>query len=271
MSLRLFRRLVLLEASKLMSYRGDFWITAVANLLATIVVHWFLWKAVFETTGAETLGDYTFPALMTYLIGVNLIGRVVRGADLQMGIASEIYDGGLSRYLLYPTRYLPFKYAQHLGAIFPEVLQMFLFAGILVALFGLPADSGVTLISIALTLPTLIVANLLYFLLSTPIQFTSFWADNVWSLGVLLRFTSLLLGGAMLPLTMFPEETREFLRYLPFVACYEFPVRVAMGKVSTMAEYAQGLSIGLAWCGVIGLACLPVWRRGQLGYTGVGI
>ena len=158
-----------------------------------------------------------------------------------------------------------------LGAIFPEVLQMFLFAGILVALFGLPADSGVTLISIALTLPTLIVANLLYFLLSTPIQFTSFWADNVWSLGVLLRFTSLLLGGAMLPLTMFPEETMEFLRYLPFVACYEFPVRVAMGKVSTMAEYTQGLAVGLAWCGVIGLACLPVWRRGQLGYTGVGI
>ena len=271
MSLRLYRQLVRLEASKLMSYRGDFWITAVANLVATIVVHWFLWRAIFATTGADTLGGYTFPTLMTYLIGVNLIGRVVRGADLQMGIATEIYDGGLSRYFLYPTRYLPVKYAQHLGSIFPEILQMFLFTGILIAAVGLPAESGVTVGTILLALPLLLIANLLYFLLSTPIQLVAFWADNVWSLGVLLRFTSLLLGGAMLPLSMFPEQAAELLRWLPFVACYETPVWVAMGRIPLGEEYFIRMGIGIAWCGIVALACLPIWRRGQLGYTGVGI
>ncbi len=267
---RLFRMLISLEARKLMSYRGDFWITAVANLIATVVVHWFLWRAIFSTTGAETLRGFTFEAIMVYLIGVNLIGRVVRGADLQLEIAGEIYDGGLSRFLLYPTRYVAFKYAQHLGAILPEVVQMFLFAGGLIAIFGLPADAGFSVGTIAMTIPALWVGNLLYFLLSVPLQFVAFWADNVWSLGVLLRFISMLLGGAMLPLAMFPEEAAHALRWLPFVACYEFPVRVAMGEL-TGAEYLVGLAAGLGWCGVVALASVPVWRKGQLGYTGVGI
>jgi ABC-2 type transport system permease protein len=267
---RLFRHLVTLEARKLMSYRGDFWITAVANLIATVAVHWFLWTAIFETTGAETLGGYTFPSIMVYLIGVNLIGRVVRGQDLQMGIATEIYDGGLSRYLLYPTRYVLFKYAQHVGAIMVEVLQMFVFAAIMIAAVGLPEGAGITLSTIALTLPLLWIGNLLYFLMSVPVQFVSFWADNVWSIGVLLRFVSMLLGGAMLPLAMFPDWASETLRWLPFVVCYEFPVRAAMGQL-TMVEYVSGIGIGLAWCGLVALVSLPLWNRGQLNYTGVGI
>ena len=43
-----------------------------------------------------------------------------------------------------------------------------------------------------------------------------------------------------------------------------------MGELGPV-EYARGLATGLAWCGVIALACIPIWRRGQLGYTGVGI
>jgi ABC-2 type transport system permease protein len=267
---RLFAHLASVEARKVLGYRADFWVTAVANLIATVLVHWFLWRSIYATTGAETIAGYTFPAMMTYLIGVNLIGRVVRGSDLPLALANEIYDGSLSRYLLYPTRYAFLKYAQHIGMMVPELLQMALFALILIAIFGLPADSGFTVGSIALVLPALVIGNLLYFLLSVPLQLVAFWADNVWSLGVMLRFASMLLGGAMLPLAMFPEGVAQTLRWLPFVSCYEFPVRVAMGQV-TAAEYAAGLATGLAWCAAVALATVPVWRRGERGYTGVGI
>ena len=36
----------------------------------------------------------------------------------------------------------------------------------------------------------------------------AFWADNVWSLMVTQRFVSALLGGAMLPLAVFPESAQ---------------------------------------------------------------
>ena len=268
---RLLLQLVRLEASKLMSYRGDFWITAVANLGAVLVVNYFLLSSIFATTGKETIAGYSFPGMLTYLIAVSLIGPVVRGSDLQMGIASEIYDGGLSRYFLYPTRYLPFKYAQHVGSILPLVVQMAIFTTILIVTIGLPADSALSARSILAALPALAVANLLYFLLSAPIQCVAFWADNVWSLGVMLRFASMFLGGAMLPLDVFSPAVQEFLRWLPFVACYEFPVLVAMGEITDPGDYFSRLALGLGWCALVAAACRPVWKRGQLGYTGVGI
>jgi len=253
-----------------MSYRGDFWLTAIANLFAAILVNWFLWKSIFYTTGAQEIGGYSFEILMTYLIAVTLIGRAIRGADLQLAIATEIYDGSLSRYLLYPSRYILFKYSQHLGAILPEMIQMILFSAILIAAFGLPAESGVTLSTIVLAIPLLWIGNLLYFVMSVPLQLVSFWADNVWSLAVILRFVSMLLGGAMLPLSMFPEWAADLLAWLPFVQCYELPVRVIMGRAG-LEDALFGIALGLGWCLVIALVTAPIWKRGQLGYTGVGI
>ncbi len=270
MSSALFWHLISLESRKLMSYRGDFWLTAIANLFAAILIHWFLWKSIFRTTGAEQIGGYSFEVLMTYLIAVNLIGRAIRGSDLQLAIATEIYDGSLSRYLLYPSRYLLFKYAQHLGSIIPEIFQTILFSAILIAAFGLSPEAGVTLSSIALAIPLIWIGNLLYFVMSVPLQLVSFWADNVWSLAVILRFVSMLLGGAMLPLSMFPDWAADALVWLPFVHCYELPVRVIMGRAG-LEEALLGAVLGLGWCFAIALATAPVWRRGQLGYTGVGI
>ena len=140
MNLRLYRQLIQLEASKVTSYRGDFWITAVTNIIAIMAVNWFLCKSIYEGSGTTEIRGFTLSQMMTYLIGVNLIGRVVRGADLQMGIATEIYDGSLTKYFLYPTRYLSVKYAQHAGSTIVEIFQMFLFTGVIIILLGLPAE-----------------------------------------------------------------------------------------------------------------------------------
>ena len=82
MNLRLYRQLIQLEAAKVTSYRGDFWITAVTNIIAIMAVNWFLWKSIYEGSGTTEIRGFTLSQMMTYLIGVNLIGRVVRGADL---------------------------------------------------------------------------------------------------------------------------------------------------------------------------------------------
>ena len=47
MSLSLFFHIVDLETKKLMSYRVDFWITMVVNLVVNLVILWALWTAIF--------------------------------------------------------------------------------------------------------------------------------------------------------------------------------------------------------------------------------
>jgi len=259
-----------LEARKAMSYRADFWINVVVSFFAQLGVVWYLWTAIFRTTGQATIGGWDLPGMLQYYILVILVGKLVRGQEMMAGVSQDIYDGGLSRYLLYPVSYWSFKYAQHLGALLPALVQLVIFLALLPLMPGgvgafHPGPGQLAMAALAMG-----AGNLLYYLIQLPLQSVAFWADNVWSLSVLLRFVSGLLGGSLLPLDLFPPGARELLGWLPFRYLFDFPVAALLGRLST-GQWALGMAVSLAWCGMFWLLAKGVWRRGEVGYTGVGI
>jgi len=266
----LFIHLMSIETRKLFSYRVDFWVTTVVNMVVTLIVFWYLWEAMFQESGASTIGGWSLPGILTYSVLISLSGRVIRGGDLQMAISTDIYEGSLSRFLLYPSRYFFFKYAQQAGAVLPELLQSIAMGALIVLVYGIPTEVPVTATSLLMALPTILIGHLLFFMLSVIPQLVAFWAENVWSLSVLLRFITMLLGGGMLPLSLFPEWAQSILAWMPFIYLYDFPARVAMGLV-TQAQWLEGMLLSLLWCGITALLAVPFWRRGELQYTGVGI
>ena len=148
MNLRLFASVFGIEVRKSMTYRVDFWIQVLINFLAAIAIPYFFWKEVYRVAETPRLGDYTLEAMLVYICLAVLIGRLVRGADLHVDVANDIYEGHLNKYLLYPTGYLAFKYAQHVGALLPHILQLLLFLPILYWIAGLPEDMEITPLSI---------------------------------------------------------------------------------------------------------------------------
>ncbi|MEM7262105.1 MAG: ABC-2 family transporter protein [Planctomycetota bacterium] len=272
MNARLFRDVFVIEAKRTMSYRVDFWISVIGGLISGIAIPYFMWRWIYdwEVGEAGVIVGRTFGQMLAYYIAYALLSRVVRGVDLPMSVSSDIYEGGLNRYLLYPTRYLPFKYAQQLGGMVPHLVQLFAFGAAFLWFIEVPEGVGVTAATVLMGLGSAFVANLLYFLLTYPIQLVSFWADNVWSLLVLLRFVTSLLGGGMLPLELFPSFWRDVLSYTPFPTLFYLPVQTLLGEVSVGA-WAQSLVVGLGWCVALAAVSHVVWRRGELRYSGVGI
>jgi ABC-2 type transport system permease protein len=266
----LYLHVASLEARKAMSYRADFWINVVVSFFAQLGVVWYLWTAVFRTTGQATIGGYSLPGMLQYYILVILMGKLVRGQEFSAGVSQDIYDGGLSRYLLYPVSYWSFNYAQHLGALLPAAVQLVLFLALLPLMGGGVGDFHPGPAQFLMALTALGVGNLLYYLIQLPLQSVAFWADNVWSLSVLLRFVSGLLGGSLLPLDLFPPGARAVLQWLPFRALFDFPVAALMGRLS-VADWALGLTVALGWCGLLWLLAKGVWHKGERSYTGVGI
>ncbi|MDP2359554.1 MAG: ABC-2 family transporter protein [bacterium] len=267
---RLFSHVASVEARKAMSYRADFWINVVVSFFAQLGVVWYLWEAIFRSTGQALIGGWDLPSMLQYYVLVILCGKLVRGQEMMAGLSQDIYDGGLSRYLLYPVDYWSVKYAQHVGALLPALVQLVLFMALMPLFSGSigafrPGPAELAMGAIALA-----AGNLLYFLLLLPIQAVAFWADNVWSLAVLVRFGSGLLGGALLPLSLFPDEARAVLDLLPFRFLFDFPVSALMGRLA-FGEWAAGMGLIGLWCGLLWALSRLVWRRGELSYTGVGI
>jgi len=267
---RLFLRVLSLEARTQMSYRGNFWLNVFAGFIAEFGVTYFVWKAVFHESGREIVAGYTFEALVLYYLAVVLLGKLVRGREFEAAVSTDIYEGGLNRYLVLPASYAAFKYAQRLGQLVPGFVQVGLFGVATVALLDLAPGPGITPASVAMTIVAVGVANLLYYLLDNVVHFVAFWADNVWSLDVAKWFVASLLGGFMVPLRMFPDGMRRVLEFLPFRFLFDFPARVLFGEIGPY-EWAAGICLGLFWCLVAWLGGRLIWYRGRLRYTGVGI
>ncbi|MBI3268458.1 MAG: ABC-2 family transporter protein [Planctomycetes bacterium] len=270
MSARLFWQVCSTEGRKRMSYRADFWLTALVGFTAQVGISYFLIQAVFQGGGQSRVGGFDPAGMLFYYVAVALLGKLVRSTEMDQVVSQDIYEGGLTRYLLYPAPYAAVKYAQQVGALLPLAVQLVLFGTLAPLVLGLPEGVGITAGTVARCAAATAVANALQFLLTFPIQAVSFWTDNVWSLMIANRILSSLLGGMMLPLTLFPEAAQRVLALLPFRYLFAFPVESLLGRLSPV-EWAEGMAVALGWCVVLGLFGRALWRRGELQYTGVGM
>jgi ABC-2 type transport system permease protein len=268
MSLRWVTHVYSVELRKAFAYRADFWVQVVASVATELAIAYFLWKAIFDHRGVSTLGGYTFAAMMLYYLLGNMTSKVLVGPEYGF-MSTEIYEGSLTRYLVYPVSFFVYKFSAYFAKASVAMFQMLIMLTAFLAAFGLPEDSHVTGVSVAMGMVTVSAATLLYFSVASILEMVSFWADNVWSLMVMLRFSTMLLGGGVLPLSLFPDRYRELLEVLPFHFLVSFPVGTFMGRF-TPGQWVIGLAGTFAWSALfLGIGGL-VWKRGTMQYSGVG-
>ncbi len=258
-----------LELRKLMSYRVDFWTSTLLSVLCQIVVAFFLWKAVFLQIQGDSIHGFTFSSIVLYYLFMPLSNKLVRGPEMSF-IASEIYDGSLNRYLIFPVSYFAYKLASHLAYSFVSLFQALLLTILYITVIGWPSEVPFHSSSLLFSLGAVVCSIFLYYTLSGAIEQIAFWADNVWSLLVMQRFVLNLLGGALIPLAFFPTWAQELLRYTPFPYMVAFPVRCLMGQVG-LQEWALSILILCLWSAVATVLWFWLWRKGSYQYAGVGI
>jgi len=270
MNLRLSGYIFSMEVRKAFAYRTDFWISFVVSTLAQFAVAWFLWKSIFTYTGKVTIGTFTFPSLMFYYLLAPVISRTVYGGNFG-DIATEIYQGTLTRYLVYPVSFFRYKFIVHCANASILVTQLVLIITAVVLFFPtFTAAYTVNVPHVLQGMVTTIAAAVLYHLFASSIQLVAFWADQVWSLSAIIRFITGLLGGGLLPIALFPETLQPLLKILPFSFFVHFPLQCFLGNI-TMMQWVHGLMIMTLWGTVFGAFYAIIWHRGNISYTGVGI
>ncbi len=258
-----------MEARKLMSYRVDFWVNTLVGSLANFALVYILWSAIFVEPD-QIIAGYSFEGMVLYYVLAILLGRLITGSGKPLDVGQEIYDGSLSRYLLFPAPYFSVKFAQRLGMMLPSVVQLFLLMGAYLAFLPKPEEVVFNGMAVLQGCLSLCMASVLYYSITVVLQLAAFWADNVWSLVLMMVFVSRLLGGAMVPLDTFPESWQPILAALPFRYCFGFTIDTLMGRVST-DEWILGMVVSALWFGVMCAVGRWVWNRGMLRYSGVGI
>ena len=253
------------ELKRQFSYRVDFWMRYVIALFVQFLVAVFLWQTVYAISGVTTLGGFSLTEMLRYTFVAVFVFEVA--IPEISGVASDIYDGSLSRYLVYPISFVTYKLIAQMARAALLALPF--------ALTLLACTIGILPFTLSLGALfqgclALLLASILYFMLTLTFEYAAFWADSIWTLVVMLRFMVALLGGKMLPLSLFPDAAQTLINILPFSCIISFPAKAFLGQLS-WGQFGIGCVLSIFWICVIAAISHLVWTRGMRNYSGVGM
>ncbi len=253
-------------------YRGDFALGTLMRFLP-IVTQIFLWWAVISAMEAAGSGrqivGYSYHDIIAYYL-LTMISRAFSSMPgLAGGIARDIRDGTVKKYLIQPIDMLGFlllyraahKLVYYTVAAGPFVLVFYLCRGYFA---GWP--DGPTLMA---CLASLLMSFLLGFFLEATLGMLGFWLLEVNSLLFVYMLLSFFFSGHMFPIDMLPGVWGTIVKQIPLQYLAYFPAAVFLGKVAGPALWI-GLATQLAWVVFFMIASRVVFHLGTRHYSGYG-
>lgn len=272
-SLKTWWMIVRISLEERLVYRGDFALGTLMRFLP-IITQIFLWSAVFESMarpGEETtFGGFRFHDMVAYYL-ITMIARAFSSMPgLSSGIARQIRDGEIKKFLIQPIDLLGFlllgrvahKVAYYSVATLPFAFVFFLCRNYFVD--GWPDPT-----IIAAFVATLVMGFLIGFFLEAAIGLIGFWFLEVSSLLFIYMLFSFFLSGHMFPITLLPDGIEWFVQLLPLKYLAYFPAAVFLGKIPP-DELGQELMIEAAWVIFLIILCRVMYARGVRRYSGFG-
>src|SRR5262245_18029478 len=249
-------------------YRADFFLSTIFRFLP-LVTTLLLWLAVFESSGQDELGGYTLNQMVAYLLLVQISRMFSSMPGLAGGIARDIRDGSLKKYLLQPidmiAYLLSYRVAHKIAYIATSALPYGLLFFLCRDFFdGLP--DGLTLLAY---LASLLLGFLVGFFFETMIGMIGFWFLEVTSFLYVINTLNFFVSGHMFPLDLLGGFWTDLLRMLPFQYLAYFPAQVFLGKISGDALW-QGLLLEVGWALLFFVMTRWLYRVGLRRYSAYG-
>ncbi len=255
-----------------MTYRADFILGTLFRFLP-ILTTILLWRAIY--TGANgnnrsgTLSGFTYREMIAYLLLTNISRIFSSMPGLAAGIARDIREGTLKRYLIQPVDMIGYllayrvahKVAYIIGAAIPYAILFFLCRDYF---DGLP--DPVTFLGFLISC---VLAFLVGFFFEVCVGLVGFWFLEVTSLLYIVMTLNFFVSGHMLPLDLLPHPWSDILKALPFQYMAYFPAVVFQGKVRGTA-LAVGLVAELAWALFFIALARGLFRAGLRRYSAFG-
>jgi ABC-2 type transport system permease protein len=250
-ALRKYGKIFRVSLIERMTYRGDFFLSTLLRFLPMVTTI-LLWEAVYEGSGKQQLSGFSRHEMIAYLLLVHISRMFSSMPGLAAGIARDIREGTLKKYLLQPIdmiAYLLMYRAAHkatyiVTSAIPYGLLFFLCRGYFDAFPDLETLTGY--VTLTGYLAALVLAFFVGFFFEATIGMVGFWFLEVTSLLYIVNTLNFFVSGQMFPLDLLPDFWATLLKWMPFQYMAYFPATVFLGKIHG-AELAYGLVIEFFW------------------------
>lgn len=263
--LRIYRRLWQVNWAEQWQYRANL-LMYLLYWLVSPIVYLAVWTSIANAQG--DVNGLTANDFITYYMTLLIIDQLTSDITIHI-LAYKIQDGTLSAELIRPVH--PILTNTLVNNIAFKALTFTVLIPVWLLLFLLfrPDFQAVSVGSILLSLPSILLGFGINFLFGASITCLAFWTTRVYSIMELYYAFSLLFAGQFVPLSLMPPVIQQIASYLPFQFYIYFPVQVILGKVPA-EKILPTYGLGLIWL-MISLICfLVVWKKGVRRFSAVG-
>jgi ABC-2 type transport system permease protein len=251
-----------------MTYRADFLIGTILRFLPMITTI-LLWRAIYEGSGRTELAGFRYREMIAYLLLTNISRMFSSMPGLAGGVARDIREGTLKRYLVQPLDMigylLAYRVAHKVAYIATSALPYALLFFICRDYFdGFP--DALTMVAYAVSL---ILGFLIGFFFEATVGMVGFWFLEVTSLLYIVMTLNFFISGHMLPLDLLPQPWAGLLKALPFQYMAYFPAVIFLGKMKGMT-LVYYLVAELMWVLVFVVLARALYRLGLRRYSAFG-
>jgi ABC-2 type transport system permease protein len=249
-------------------YRADFFVATLFRFLPLLTT-FLLWEAVYAGSGQQEIAGFTRDRMIAYLLLVQVSRMFSSMPGLAGGIARDIRDGNLKKYLLQPIDMLWYLLAYRGAHKMAYIATVALPYGLLFFLCRGVFDSFPDVLTLAAYLASLLLSFAIGFFFEACIGTVGFWLLEVTSLMYIINIINFFVSGQLFPLDLLGEGVAEVLQYLPFQYLAYFPAMVFL-QMKSGPDLAWGLVIELGWAALFVGLSRWLYRIGLKHYSAFG-
>lgn len=227
------------------TYRGDFMLATVLRflpLLTTIL----LWQAIYAGSGQSSLSGFSYHNMIAYLLLVHISRMFSSMPGLSTGIARDIRQGELKKYLLQPIDMIGYLLAYRVAHKIAYIATTSIpYAGLYLVCRGY-FEGWPDLLTLLAYVASLLLGFLCGFFFEVCMGMLGFWMLEISSLLYVINTINFFVSGQMFPLDLLPSMVVQLLKALPFQYLAYFPAVIFLGKVQG-ADLWLGLLQEAAW------------------------
>jgi len=255
-----------LEIQSALEYRVDFLMDLFGGAF-TVIIQVFLWTAIYGGSQAPMYG-YTYNQMIVYVIMAGIMTKVV-STGFEWEILLDIKEGTLSRFLVQPIGYFPFKVAGLLGRKVIHLAVVIVISVVILLSVKAGIGAELALPNIALALAVIPVSLMINCLLFYCFSALNFWMTEAWSVFEGLTVASMIFSGGVFPLDVFGHRAQAVFKLLPFQYIIYFPLNIICGRLKPL-EIVFGVLIQVFWLAVLYAFSKILWKIGMKKFIAAG-
>lgn len=241
---------------EMLHFRLSVLVLIAGNMLYLAVIY-FLWKAIFDSAGTESVNGMTFESTLIYLVLATALFNFME-MYIVWDMGRTIQSGKIVLDLIKPMDYKNYMFWSFSGNVAAQFFTTFLPTFIVIAIVTKGAiPMGTNLIAFAVSVILGIIINFnVDFIVGTVCLYT----ESIWGINIMKQVIVLLFSGATIPLAFFPEGLRRVVDILPFRAIYDAPLTILLSKNGITEDVLCTIAIQIVWVIILEILSRGFWK-----------